>query len=128
MPLRMLAVPGDLSEQEASVWSRIAATKPGGWWDAGNTGLLAQYCRAEVQSVMVAELVRRVLDNLAHDPDELGRYKELRKIQGGLSGEMASLATKMRLSQQSSYTEKSATTAKAKAVGRKPWALDVLEG
>ena len=126
LPLRMLAVPDDLTGEEAEVWSRVAATKPGDWWDAGSTPLLAQYARAVVQSETVAELVRTVLTNLVTDPDELARYKELRKIQAALSAEIASLATKMRLTQQARYNAKNSDTASRKVNGRKPW--QVLEG
>lgn len=129
LPLRMLAVPDDLTGEEAEVWSRVAATKPGDWWDAGSTPLLAQYARAVVQSETVAELVRTVLDNLRADPDELGRYKELRKIQAALSAEISSLATKMRLTQQARYNAKNSDTASRKSTGRKPWqSHDVIDG
>lgn len=130
LPLRMLEAPADLSPDEATVWARVAATKPGDWWDAGSTPLLAQYARAAVQADMVAELVRTVGLNMLTDPDELGRYKELRKIQAALSVEMTSLATKMRLTQQARYNAKNSDTAARKGGGggRKPWQHDVIDG
>jgi hypothetical protein len=121
MPARMLPIPPDLSPEEGEVWSRIAATKPGEWWDAGSAPLLAQYARATVQSEMVAELVRRVALTLVTDPDELGRYKELRKIQAQLSGEMSTLARSMRLTQQARYRADKADTTSRKASGSRPW-------
>lgn len=128
LPLRLLEAPSDLSAEEADVWAKVSATKPGEWWDAGSLPLLAQYCRATVQSDLVADLVRTVSDNLRTDPDELGRYKDLRKIQAALTAELTSLATKMRLTQQSRYNAKNSDTASRKATGRKPWQHDVLEG
>lgn len=128
LPLRLLEVPTDLSADEAAVWSRVSATKPSDWWDAGSLPLLAQYCRATVQSELVAELVRQVSENLRSDPEELGRYKELRKIQAALSGELTSLATKMRLTQQSRYRADKAETTSRKVSGRKPWqSHDVID-
>ena len=127
LPQRMLEAPAELSAEEAAVWAQVAATKPNDWWDAGSTPLLAQYCRAAVQSDLVAELVRTVSEALRKDPDELDRYKDLRKLQAGLSAEMTSLATKMRLTQQARYVAKGAATAAAKvAPGRKPWHSPVV--
>lgn len=123
-PIRLLEPPEDLSDQEACVWARVVATKPADWWDAGSIPLLAQYARAAAQSDVVAELVRRVSEALVSDPDELGRYKDLRKIQAALSAEMTSLATKMRLTQQSRYNHKNSDTASRKAVANKPWVIE----
>lgn len=128
LPLRMLAPPADLSAEEAGVWARVAATKPGDWWDAGSRPLLAQFCRAAVQADQVADLVRSVGLTLVADPDELGRYKELRKIQSALSSEMNTLGRSMRLTQQSRYGARSSEAASRKATGRKPWQHDIVEG
>jgi hypothetical protein len=128
LPIRLLAPPADLSADEANVWARVAATKPGDWWDAGSVPLLAQYCRATVQAELVAGLVASVGKAMLTDPDELGRYKELRKIQAALTGEIATLARSMRLTQQSRYNAKNSDTASRKATGRKPWQHDVIEG
>ena len=129
MPVRFLAAPADLSPDEAEVWGRVVATKPGDWWDAGSVPLLAQYARAVVQSETVAELVRRVSLALMTDPDELARYKELRKIQAALSGEISGLARAMRLTQQARYRADKAEPHSRKATGNKPWQThDVIEG
>lgn len=121
IPQRMLAPPADLTAEECGVWARVTATKPGDWWDAGSLPLLVQYCRAVVQSDAVALQVSAVSPFLA-TPEGLPMYKELRKIQATLSAEISSLATKMRLTQQSRYTAQSSSTANAKAPGgRKPW-------
>ncbi len=128
MPLRMLAPPADLSVEETEVWSRVAATKPGDWWDAGSVPLLAQFCRATVQAEMVADLVRQCGSAMLTDPGQLGTYKELRKIQGALSGEITTLARSMRLTQQAKYRADKAEPESRKANGRKPWHHDVIEG
>lgn len=128
MPTRLLAPPADLSPEEATVWARVVATKPSDWWDAGSVPILAQYARACVQSDMVAGLVRTVSQALLSDPDELGRYKELRKIQAQLSGEMGTLARAMRLTQQARYRADKADTTSRKASGNRPWQThDVID-
>jgi hypothetical protein len=55
------------------------------------------------------------------DPDELGRYKELRKIQAALTGEITTLARSMRLTQQARYNAKNSDTANRKVSGSRPW-------
>ena len=124
LPIRLLAAPTDLSAEEAEVWSRVVATKPGEWWDAGTVPLLAQYCRATVQAELIADLVRQTASSMLSDPSQLGTYKELRKIQGALSGEITTLARSMRLTQQSRYNAKNSETANRKATGRKPWVIE----
>lgn len=128
LPLRMVQPPAELSAEECDVWARVTATKPAEWWDAGSVPLLAQYCRAVVQSELVAELVSTTGKAMLTDPDELARYKELRKIQAALSGEMTSLATKMRLTQQSRYrADKAETTSRRGGGAAKPWHHDVVD-
>lgn len=124
LPIRLLAPPADLSVEECEVWARVVATKPGEWWDAGSTPLLAQYCRAVVQAELVATLVSQVGSVMLTDAGKLGEYKELRKIQAGLSGEITTLARSMRLTQQSRYNAKNSDTASRKADGRKPWVIE----
>ena len=124
LPIRLLAAPTDLSVEEAEVWGRVVATKPGEWWDAGTVPLLAQYCRATVQAELIAGLVRQTASSMLSDPSQLGTYKELRKIQGALSGEITTLARSMRLTQQSRYNAKNSETANRKATGRKPWVIE----
>ena len=124
LPIRLLAAPTDLSVEEAEVWGRVVATKPGEWWDAGTVPLLAQYCRATVQAELIADLVRQTASSMLSDPSQLGTYKELRKIQGALSGEITTLARSMRLTQQSRYNAKNSETANRKATGRKPWVIE----
>src|SRR5690606_37440856 len=122
MPLRMVAPPYDFSPEESVVWARVTATKPAEVWDSGSVPLLAQYCRAVVQSELVGELVRSVGTAMLTDPEELVRYKELRKIQNALSSEITSLARSMRLTQQSRYNAKNSDTASRRGGGpSKPW-------
>ena len=127
-PISFLQPPSDLTVEEATVWARVVATKPGDWFDAGSVPMLAQYCRAVVQSELVSGLVESTGKAMLTDPDELNRYKELRKIQSGLSSEILALGRSMRLTQQSRYHAKNSDTASRKANGSKPWHHDVIDG
>lgn len=92
--------PHDLNDEETEFWARIVESLPGDWFTASTLPLLTQYCRHSVQARRIAELVERA----GSDPDlELRDYDRLLKMQQRESAALASLATKMRISQQSTY-------------------------
>ena len=111
------------------MWARTVATKPGDWWDAGSVPMLSAYCRASAIAPLVAQQIKAVIPFISTD-EGLLRFKELRKIQVALSGEISALATKMRLTQQARYNAKNSDTAARRGGGdtRKPWHHDVIEG
>ena len=127
---KMLTPPSDLSADEAKVFAKVAGTKPLEWWDDGSVPLLAQYARATVQADRVAELVRVSSGMILDDPDELGRYRELRKIQNAISNELVSLGRAMRLTQQSRYrADKAESTARKGGGMSRPWQTgEVIDG
>lgn len=126
MPVRTLQPPPDLGVDEAEVWERVVATRSVDWWDAGNIPLLEQYCRAVVQSRMLAGQVAAVGVKLAEGRDVIKTYKELRKMQSAISHEITTLARSMRLTQQAQYTKDKAGIASRGAGMRKPWTLDLF--
>lgn len=121
LPVRLLAAPEELSADQAQVWGEVIATKPSDWWDAGSVPILAAYCRAVVESRKVAALVESMTADMLLLDDGLNRYKELRKIQGALAGEVNTLARAMRLTQQAKYRADAAAVADGKAKGARPW-------
>ena len=127
LPVRLLAAPDDLGAEQAEVWGQVVATKPSDWWDAGSVPLLAAYCRAVVESRKVSALVESMSADMLLLDDGLARYKELRKIQAALSGEVNTLARAMRLTQQAKYRADAAAVADGKAKGARPWHR-VIEG
>ena len=127
LPVRLLAAPDDLSAEQAEVCGQVVATKPSDWWDAGSVPLLAAYCRAVVESRKISALVESMSADMLLLDDGLARYKELRKIQAALSGEVNTLARAMRLTQQAKYRADAAAVADGKAKGARPWHR-VIEG
>jgi hypothetical protein len=121
MPVRLLEPPADLSSDQAEVWASVVVTKPADWFDAGTVPILAAYCRAVVESRKVAALVESMTADMLLLDDGLGRYKELRKIQGALAGEVNTLARAMRLTQQAKYRADAAFAAEKKASTVRPW-------
>lgn len=109
--------PASLSAAQTDIWRSVTSVMPADWWNASNVALLTEYVRA-VETVDI--LAGRI--SVAMSGGDVGEIKELLKMRDMESRRMTSLATKMRLSQQSSYTDKSADTAKRNAGGaRKPW-------
>jgi hypothetical protein len=121
MPLRLLQAPADLTTDQAAIWSEIVASKPHDWWDAASVPLLSAYCRAAVESRRVGHMVESVSAQLLTADGDLKQYETLRKLQAQLSAEMTSLATKMRLSQQSRYRADAAAVKNDRGGGKKPW-------
>jgi len=121
MPVRLLEPPDDLTTEQATVWASVVVTKPADWFDAGSVPILAAYCRAVVESRKIAALVEGMTADMLLLDDGLTRYKELRKIQGALAGEVNTLARAMRLTQQAKYRADAAFAAEKKASTERPW-------
>lgn len=92
--------PHDLwRDEEHDVWRRVVEALPGDWFSPANKPLLAQYCRHVVQARRVAQMLRQV----EHEPGDIdvALWTKLMRAQQAESSAIAALATKMRLSQQS---------------------------
>lgn len=107
--------PSDLSETEAELWSEIVDSKPADWFDVDSAPVLKEYVRAIVTCDQLARVVGQALNGAGMDLKTAldMRDKEARRL--------TSLATKLRLTQQSQYTAKSAATANRRAAGKRPW-------
>ena len=127
LPVRLLEAPADLTPDQAEVWASVVVTKPSDWFDAGSVPILAAYCRAVVESRKVAALVESMTADMLLLDDGLKRYKDLRRLQAELAGEVNTLARAMRLTQQAKYRADAASVAASKAKGERPWHR-VIEG
>jgi hypothetical protein len=110
-----LRPPAELTDEETEVWAGVVNTQPADWLSPGAAPLLAQYCRHVVQAKRIAGL----LDQATQDPT-LGvkDYDRLLRLQQRESLVLALLATKMRLSQQSTTNHRGN---KRPTAARKPW-------
>lgn len=121
LPVRLIQPPAELSADQADVWSSVVVTKPADWFDAGSVPILAAYCRAVVEARKVASLVEAMTVDMLLLDDGLKRYKDLRRLQAELAGEVNTLARAMRLTQQAKYRADAAGVADKKASGARPW-------
>ena len=94
---QLIKPPHDLTGQEAEVWVAVINAEPADHFSASTAPLLAQYCRHVISSRRVAELIERMVGGELSIRD----YNELLHMQERESRVIATLATKMRISQQS---------------------------
>jgi hypothetical protein len=111
-----LTPPAGLSAAELELWHSVVDSKPSDWFAEDSAPVLMEYIRAAVVCNRLAPLVDAALadgDPKAVDDLLRARDRESRRV--------ASLATKLRLTQQSRYTPQGAGRADKKAKGARPW-------
>jgi hypothetical protein len=106
------AAPDELSDEGAAEWREIVDRLPADWFTRETQALLVQYCR----HVIAARRVSQLITELEEDEElDFKAYHDALKAQQRESGILASLATKMRISQQSTYDK-----SRKKGEGGKP--------
>ena len=99
---RQLA-PGELNDEEVEVWSAVVNDQAADWFSPSTVPVLAAYCRHTIAARRVAEYIEKATS----DPDlSISDYDRLLKMQERESRAIASLATKMRMTQQSTRTDR----------------------
>jgi hypothetical protein len=94
------AAPDELNDEEAEEWHAIVNRLPADWFSRETYPLLIQYCR----HVITARRVRQIIDKLEGEEDfDFKAYEGALKMQARESQIITTLATKMRISQQSTY-------------------------
>jgi hypothetical protein len=107
--------PYELTDAHAVVWRRVSEDLPADWFTAKHAGLLKQYCRHETEADRVAMLIEQ---EMGKEQVDLANYDKLLAMQEREGRAMSSLATRMRLTQQSLY-DKSKKAGGPKV--SKPW-------
>jgi len=83
--------------------------------------LLESFCRAVIAHRLISARVA-TFDEAALATDKgVATFDTLTKMQERQARVMASIATKLRLTNQSRYTPQAAATASAKVKGARPW-------
>lgn len=106
--------PDELSDEQSDEWQSVVDRLPADWFPRETHGLLTQYCRHIVAARRVAQLIA---DHEKSDEFDVEVYDRLLKMQEREGRAISSLATRMRLSQQTTYDPKKR---KPKAAA-KPW-------
>lgn len=103
--------PNELTDDQAHEWRAIVNSLPAEWFRRETHGMLAQLCRHVIAARKVADLIAAA----EADPEtDIENYDRLLKMQEREGRAMSSLATRMRISQQTTYdkSKKKPTSAK----------------
>jgi hypothetical protein len=104
-----------LTEEQAHEWRDIVNRLPAEWFPRETWGLLAAYCRHLVSSRRVAALIQEAESAEQLNIDD---YDKLLKMQEREGRALSSLATRMRISQQSTLDREKRKPAR---LANKPW-------
>lgn len=118
--------PEDLTERQAAIWRDVTSSEALEFFATGATrGLLADYCRRREAAEGISQIINSFRLEWLKTGEGVLRYKQLLQMRDLEIRGATSLATKLRLSNQSRYTTlRAATTARAElAKVAKPWEL-----
>lgn len=107
--------PYDLTDEQSQEWWAVVNRMPADWFPRETHGMLAQYCRLIVRARRLAMLINEMEAGKNLD---LTTYRDLIRSEQQVSNTICSLATKMRLSQQSTWDR---TRRKQPITLEKPW-------
>lgn len=107
--------PYDLTDEQADEWRAVVARLPADWFPRETWPLLSQYCRHVVAGRRVAQLLAKM--ETGPDDFDVAAYDKLLSMQEREGRAMSSLATRMRLTQQTTYDPKKKKPLEAK----RPW-------
>lgn len=112
--------PAHLTSEQKDLWIDIVNCLPAQHFSTENLPLLSAYCGHVVTEKKLSQLISKVEKSL--DFEFIKEYDELLKMRERESRAISSLATRMRLSQQSIYEkDKKRGTIQA---NRRPWETD----
>ncbi len=109
--------PAELTEAQAKIWQDIVDTQPGGWFRPAEDALLIAYCR----HVDAANRVSAIATAFDYTTGKLGDLDRLLRMHERETRAISSLATRMRLTQQSRMHPRTAGRAQENAIGAKLW-------
>ncbi len=119
--------PEHMGEDAVKVWRAVVNSLPADWFSSGTLPLLEAFCGLTISQRFTLGALKRI----EQDADDFERDEWARTLRqlGEISGRIATLATRMRLTPQSKYGARGADTA-ARSVGEgpKPWEWDGKRG
>lgn len=119
-----LEPPAELNRRQAELWRIVTATEDPDFFATGATrGLLADYCRRRETAEKLTVAIEEFKPEWLKDADGVRRYKYLLQMRDMELRGMVSLATKLRITNQSRYHEQNAATKSHAALAKvaKPW-------
>lgn len=123
LPGQRPAPPRDLTKFQSDEWRAVVARMPADWFTRETHGLLVQYVRHVENAAKLATAIDAFPASHLLTEDGAERFDKLTKMAEREGRAMSSLATRMRLTQQSRYKAETAATASKNAgtAAKKPW-------
>ena len=115
--IRRSAPPADLSDEQAEEWRAVVNRLQADWFPRETHAVLAQFCRHVVTARRIAQSMT-IMEQSTDDSFDMVEYSHLIKLQIGESRILASLATKLRLTQQATIR---AEQARKPSQEERPW-------
>jgi hypothetical protein len=114
--------PATLSKAQLEVWDQTVAGEAAAMFRTPATQqLLMGYCRHVESANMLAKMVDDFLPEWMIESSGLDRYNRLLMMRDRETRAVSAVATKLRITNQSRYDEKTASTAAKASAERKPW-------
>src|SRR5690625_517057 len=110
--------PVELTPEQADVWNEVVDALPADWFPAETHPLLIQYCRHTIEARRIAQLIDQ---EGAREELDVATYAALLRMQARETTALNSMASSMRLSQQSSRRDDNSATAKKNRTVTRPW-------
>lgn len=107
--------PDELLPEAAAEWRAVVGRLPADWFPRETWPCLIQYCRHVVSAGRVAQMIHDMESNA--EEFDLKKYDKLLAMQEREGRAMSSLATRMRLTQQSTFDKER----KKDKQGKRPW-------
>jgi phage terminase small subunit len=115
--------PAVLNDRAADEWRRVVNRMPSNWFTDETLSLLQMYCEHVSESEALQLMTEKVRRLAMKDDEAFDRYKRLLSMKESQTRAATTCATKLRLTHQSTYTNKSARTNKTNnGAGARPWA------
>jgi phage terminase small subunit len=112
--------PAHLGDEAQAIWRATVNSVPADWFPPGTRPLLEALCGLAVSQQYALRALQRI--ESGEEQFDQNRWERLQKQLGEVSGRVATLATRLRLTPQSRYGPRSAATAaRGNHDGPKPW-------
>jgi hypothetical protein len=108
--------PAHLGDDAAEIWRATVNSLPADWFSAGTLPLLEAFCGLSVSQQLTLRALQLV-ERSGGDGFDRDEWTALIKQLGEISGRVATLATRMRLTPQSRYGARAADTAARSVCG-----------
>lgn len=111
--------PAELNDEQAAEWKAVVERMPADWFGRETHALLVQYCRHVVAARRIAQIIEAMenLEAAEQRPFVLEDYDRALKMQEREGRAISSLATRMRITQQTSYDK----SKKKPGATKRPW-------